>query len=113
MPYVYLLRCAGGSFYAGWTVDLAARVAAHQAGRGSRYTRSRLPVTLAYSEELPTESAARRRELALKQLSHASKERLCQRAAAAETQPGIPGGPVDGEPGTGAGAAATGGGGWA
>ena len=63
MPYVYLLRCAGGSFYAGWTMDLAARLAAHQAGRGSRYTRSRLPVTLAYSEELPTESAARRREL--------------------------------------------------
>ncbi len=88
MPYVYLLRCAGGTFYAGWTVDLAARLAAHQAGKGSRYTRSRLPVTLAYSEELATESAARRREIVLKGLSHGAKEGLCQRAAQGDLDSG-------------------------
>jgi putative endonuclease len=83
VPYVYLLRCAGGSFYTGWTLDLATRLAAHQAGRGSRYTRARRPVALVYWEELPTESAARRREPQLKRLSHAAKERLCSQMAAA------------------------------
>jgi putative endonuclease len=84
MPYVYLLRCAGGAFYAGWCLDLAARLAAHQAGRASRYTRARLPVSLAYWEELPTESAARQREPQLKRLSHAAKQRLYQQAAPAD-----------------------------
>jgi putative endonuclease len=85
VPYVYLLRCAGGSFYTGWTLDLAARLAAHQAGKASRYTRARLPVSLDYWEELPTESAARRREPQLKRLSHAAKERLCQQVAATDS----------------------------
>ena len=47
--YVYILRCADGSLYTGWTVDLDRRLAAHAAGTGSRYTRARLPVTLAAS----------------------------------------------------------------
>ena len=46
MAWVYLLRCADGTLYCGWTVDLDARLAAHNAGRASRYTRSRLPVAL-------------------------------------------------------------------
>ena len=51
--FVYLLRCADGSLYCGWTYDLDARVAKHRAGTASRYTRSRLPVELAWSAELP------------------------------------------------------------
>lgn len=51
MPHVYLLRCADGSFYVGSTQNLEARVKAHQSGRGGRYTRSRLPVALVWSEE--------------------------------------------------------------
>jgi putative endonuclease len=86
VPYVYMLRCHGGVFYTGWTVDLAARVAAHQAGKASRYTRAHLPVSLAYWEELPTESAARRREPQLKRLSHVAKERLCRETCARETR---------------------------
>jgi putative endonuclease len=96
MPFVYLLRCAGGSFYTGWTLDLAVRLAAHQSGRASRYTRARRPVSLEYWEELPTESGARRREPQLKRLSHAAKESLCQRMTASDAQAGL--GP-DGAPG--------------
>jgi putative endonuclease len=98
VAYVYLLRCAGGSFYTGWTTDLAARLAAHQAGRGSRYTRARRPVTLTYWEELPTESAARRREPQLKRLSHAAKELLCRQSLDRDAQPGAPAHPAGGQP---------------
>jgi putative endonuclease len=45
MPYVYILRCADGTLYTGWTTDLAARLAEHNAGHGARYTRGRLPVS--------------------------------------------------------------------
>ena len=78
MPYVYLLRCADNTFYTGWTTDLAARLAAHQAGKAARYTRGRLPVGLAYWEELATENEARRREPALRKLSHAQKEQMSE-----------------------------------
>ena len=71
--FVYLLRCADGSLYCGWTVDLEARVAAHNAGRASRYTRSRLPVELAWSAAQPDRSAARREEMRIKALSRAQK----------------------------------------
>jgi putative endonuclease len=70
---VYLLRCRDGSLYAGATNDLARRVAAHQAGRGGAYTRSRLPVRVVYREALPSHGAALRREAALKRLSRAAK----------------------------------------
>lgn len=71
--FVYLLECRGGTLYCGWTIDLQARLAAHQAGRGGRYTRSRLPVRLVYCEELPTATDARRREAAIKQLHRSAK----------------------------------------
>jgi putative endonuclease len=71
--YVYLLHCADGSYYTGWTNDLARRVARHSRGRGARYTRSRRPVTLAYYEVLPDARVARRREARLRRLSHAQK----------------------------------------
>jgi putative endonuclease len=73
---VYLLECRGGTLYCGWTTDLTARLAAHQAGRGGRYTRAHLPVKLVYSEELPTSADARRREAAIKKLPRSAKLRL-------------------------------------
>ena len=73
MPSVYLLRCADGTLYCGWTVDVDGRVAAHNAGRGSRYTRGRLPVELAWSRAVPDRSAAMREEVRIKRLPRAAK----------------------------------------
>jgi putative endonuclease len=73
VAWVYLLRCADGSLYCGWTVDLERRVAAHNAGRASRYTRARRPVELAWSREQPDRSAARREEARIKALDRAAK----------------------------------------
>lgn len=70
---VYFLRCADGSLYAGATNDLARRVAQHAAGKGARYTRSRLPVFLVYDEPARDRSAALRREAALKRLARREK----------------------------------------
>jgi len=78
---VYLLRCGDGSLYAGATSDLTRRLAQHAAGKGSRYTRSRLPVALAYHEPAADRSAALRREAALKRLARAEKLALCAAAA--------------------------------
>lgn len=73
---VYLLRCSDGSLYTGITNDLPKRLKAHAAGKASRYTRSRLPVTLAYSESQKSKSAALKREAAIKRLRRAEKDRL-------------------------------------
>ena len=78
--YAYLLECGDGSFYAGFTTDLRKRLAAHSAGKGAKYTRSRLPVSLVYREEFETEHEARSREWHLKRLSHAEKRRLVEGA---------------------------------
>lgn len=76
MPYTYLLQCADGSYYAGWTTDLEARVRAHNAGQGARYTRGRRPVRLVYWEFQPTRSAAQRREASLRHLGRSQKAAL-------------------------------------
>jgi putative endonuclease len=73
---VYLLRCSDGSLYTGITNDLPKRLKAHAAGRASKYTRSRLPVRLAYSEPLEYKSAALKREAAIKRLRRAEKDKL-------------------------------------
>jgi predicted GIY-YIG superfamily endonuclease len=73
---VYLLRCRDGSLYTGITNDLPKRLKAHAAGRASKYTRSRLPVRLAYSEHQRSKSAALKREAAIKGYRRAEKERL-------------------------------------
>ena len=74
MPwYVYLLRCGDGTLYAGATTDLEARLAAHRAGKGARYTRGRGPLALVHREELPDRSAALRREHEVKRLRRAEK----------------------------------------
>ena len=71
--YVYLLRCKGGSLYCGWTFDVEKRLAAHQAGKGARYTRQRLPVELAAVIEVRDESSARKEEIRIKQLTRPQK----------------------------------------
>jgi putative endonuclease len=71
--HVYLLRCADGSLYCGWTVDLDRRLAAHEAGTASRYTRSRRPVVLAASFPMADRAAARREEARIKRLTRAEK----------------------------------------
>ena len=73
MAFVYLLRCADGSLYCGWTVDVGKRVAAHNTGRASRYTARRLPVELAASWALESEGAARSLEWRIKQLTRREK----------------------------------------
>ena len=73
---VYLLRCSDGSLYTGITNDLPKRLKAHAAGKASRYTRSRLPVKVAYSEPQTNKSAALKREAAIKKLRRAEKDRL-------------------------------------
>jgi putative endonuclease len=70
---VYLLRCADGTLYCGWTVDVERRVAAHNAGRASRYTRSRLPVELAWSAPQPDRATAMREEVRIKRLPRPAK----------------------------------------
>lgn len=71
--FVYILRCADGTLYIGWTTDLAARIDAHNGGRGAKYTRSRRPVQLVYAEACRSRSDALRREAAMKQLSRTEK----------------------------------------
>ena len=78
---VYLLRCADGSLYTGITNDLPKRLKAHAAGKASKYTRSRLPVRLVMSEPQRSKSAALKRELAIKRLRRAEKDRLVAKQA--------------------------------
>ena len=74
--YVYMLRCNDGSLYTGYTDDVARRLSVQNSGKGAKYTRSRLPVTLAYQEELPDKRAALKREAAIKRLHKPEKEAL-------------------------------------
>ncbi|MDR0571161.1 MAG: GIY-YIG nuclease family protein [Clostridiales Family XIII bacterium] len=76
MNYAYILRCADGTLYTGWTNDLERRVAAHNSGRGCKYTRARVPVELVYYEEFEDKLEAQRRERAIKKLSRQEKELL-------------------------------------
>ncbi|MBQ8305368.1 MAG: GIY-YIG nuclease family protein [Blautia sp.] len=76
MNYVYLLRCADGSLYCGWTTDLEARLKAHNNGTGAKYTRSRRPVELVYFEEYADKHEALSREWHIKQLNRSEKEAL-------------------------------------
>ena len=76
--WVYMVECRDGTLYTGWTTDLAKRVAAHSAGRGAKYTRSRAPVRLVYAEAWAGKSAALRREAAIKKLTRAQKLALAE-----------------------------------
>ncbi len=81
--FVYMVRCTGGTLYTGWTTDPAARLRAHQSGRGAKYTRARGTGGFAYLELCADKRAALRREYALKQLPKAQKELLCRAWSAA------------------------------
>ena len=67
MNYTYILHCADGTLYCGWTNDLKKRLHAHNSGTGAKYTKSRRPVTLAYYEAFETKQEAMKREYAIKQ----------------------------------------------
>ena len=78
MNYVYMLRCADDSLYCGWTTDLEARILQHNAGKGAKYTRSRLPVKLVYFEMYEERHEALSREWHLKHLKRAEKLKLSE-----------------------------------
>lgn len=74
--WVYILRCGDGSLYTGWSTDVRRRLVAHQAGEGSRYTASRLPVELVLVLPMADRSAARREEARIKSLTRRAKLEL-------------------------------------
>jgi putative endonuclease len=76
VPVIYMLRCADGSLYTGITKDLRARLERHQAGKASKYTRSRRPVVLVWKRRVRTWSRALREEHRIKRLTRAQKEAL-------------------------------------
>ena len=76
MHYVYILKCADGTLYTGWTTNLENRIKAHNSKKGAKYTRSRTPVELFYNEEFETKSEALKREAAIKKMSRADKTML-------------------------------------
>ena len=74
--FCYILVCADGTYYAGWSADPVRRERQHNAGRGARYTRTRRPVKLVYVEEQPDRVSAMRRERQIKGMRRAKKEAL-------------------------------------
>ncbi len=73
---VYIVECADGTLYTGWTKDVEARIASHNSGAGAKYTRGRLPVRLLYSETYSTKGEALKREHEIKKLSRLRKLEL-------------------------------------
>ena len=84
--FVYMVRCSDGSLYTGFAKDPEERARVHNAGKGAKYTRSRLPVSLVYVESCESLSAALKRERQLKPLNHAKKEALISGDLAALTR---------------------------
>ena len=74
--FCYIVECADGTYYTGFSTDPERRTRMHNLGRGARYTRTRRPVRLVYVEQLPDHPAALRREKAIKALSRPRKEKL-------------------------------------
>lgn len=74
--WVYILECSDGTYYTGYSRDPETRLAQHQAGTASRYTRTRLPVTMIFLQECPTSKEAYRTERRIKQLPRKNKEAL-------------------------------------
>jgi putative endonuclease len=82
--YCYILECSDGTFYTGWSKDPERRLKQHNGGYGARYTRSRRPVKLVYTEEHPTQKAAMRREIMIKRFPHAKKRMLSEKFSKTE-----------------------------
>ena len=76
MNYTYILQCSDGTYYTGWTNDIAKRLKTHNEGKGAKDTRAQRPVTMAYYEAFETKEETRRREWEIKQLSRKEKEKL-------------------------------------
>lgn len=74
MAYTYILKCNDGTYYTGWTTDLKKRLDTHNLGKGAKYTRSRLPVSLAYWEWQENRSLAQKKEFYFKSLTREKKE---------------------------------------
>lgn len=89
MPWcVYMLRCADGSLYTGISTDIKRRLAEHNAGRGAKFTRGRIPVSLVYEERCGGQGQALRREAAIRRLKRTQKLALSR---GRERIPGRPG----------------------
>ncbi len=73
MYFVYILLCSDNTLYCGYTNDVDARLKVHNAGKGAKYTKARLPVVLMYSEQCESKSEALKRECAIKKLSRTEK----------------------------------------
>ncbi len=76
MPYTYILQCSDGTLYTGWTTDINKRVKTHNSGKGAKYTRARIPVTLKYYEEFETKKEAMKREYEIKKFTRKKKLEL-------------------------------------
>jgi putative endonuclease len=78
--FVYVARCSDGTLYTGYSTDPEKRMSRHNAGKGARYTRTRLPVVMEYLEELPSISAALKREREIKRMPKAKKLSMCKKS---------------------------------
>jgi putative endonuclease len=76
--YCYILECADGTFYTGWTTDPERRASQHNKGIGAKYTSTRRPVKMVYLEPYPTRTDAMKRELAIKKMNRAQKIKLVE-----------------------------------
>jgi putative endonuclease len=86
--FVYIVECADGSLYTGIARDVTARIERHNRGVGARYTRSRVPVSLVYSEPAADRSAAQRREYGIRHLPAAEKRALAVSGQAPQSSRG-------------------------
>lgn len=77
--YVYIVECSDGSYYTGYTNNIKKRLAAHNTGKGAKYTKSRRPVRLIYQEAFEHKTDALKREYAIKQLSRSEKAALIRK----------------------------------
>lgn len=76
--FVYILRCSDGSLYTGWSINVEDRVKVHNSGKGAKYTRSRLPVTLVFKKSFSTRREAMFEECKIKLLTRKEKEKLIE-----------------------------------
>lgn len=76
LNYTYILECKDGTYYTGWTNNLEKRLKDHNEGRGAKYTKARLPVSLIYYEEFQTKEEAMRREYAIKHMTRKDKDNI-------------------------------------
>ena len=74
--YIYIVECADGTFYTGYTTDIERRLEEHNSGEGAKYTRGRYPVKLKHQEVFESRSQAQKREYQIKQLPRREKEEL-------------------------------------